>query len=164
MRHIRLLLLPLVLAWVGEASATTTEDRLRACAAIDAPQRRLQCYDSVVTTLAGPGPAQGGSTATPPSAPTTTDQGANPEAAFGKEHWEGERETASIAARVSAVSRDAYGKLVVALDNGQVWRQNKTEKVHIAVDDRIVIERGMLSSFFFQVNEGNRKIKFTRVQ
>ena len=77
---------------------------------------------------------------------------------------QGERETDRITARVNAVSRDAAGKLVVGLDNGQVWRQLKAETVRIAIDDRVVIERGMLASFFFRVNDSSRKIKFTRVR
>ena len=103
---ILLLLLPPLLAGAAGAGATTTAARLRACAAIGEADRRLQCYDGVAAALAPPGPAQNDPTALPPSAATVQDSG--PAADFGREHWQGERETDRITARVNAVSRVRY--------------------------------------------------------
>ena len=174
------LLLLGTLVFSGTALAVSTEDRLLACSEINDTTNRLACYDNLAEAIATPTAAavapttpeettetqaNPAATATEPAstAGTVATTSTDPEEGFGKEHWVSERDSPALAARVTAVRKNAYGKLVVSLDNGQVWRQVKSEKVRIAVDDSILIERGMLNSFFFQVNDNNRKMKFSRV-
>ena len=83
---------------------------------------------------------------------------------FGQEHWESQREGMQLEARVSAAYKNAYGKWVVTLDNGQVWKQLRSETIRISVDDNVLIERGLMNSFFFRLNDNNRQIKFSRVK
>ena len=57
------------------------------------------------------------------------------------------KETASITAHVQALERAADGRLVIALDNGQRWRQESSTELLLEIGDAVTIERGAMSSF-----------------
>ena len=99
-----------------------------------------------------------GSDATAPSKESGEDR-------FGKEHWDSERAAPEeITATIVAAELNPYGKAVVRLDNGQIWKQLKNEKVKVTLGDKVTIVRGQFKSFFFKFNDGNRKYRFTRVK
>ena len=153
------------MALCGPVMAASLEARLQRCLQIDESAPRLVCYDDVSRSL----PGSSDQSAPMEAAPTSAGAIAAEETAlkntesFGKDHWESEREISSLDSVVAAVQKDAYGKLVVRLDNGQVWRQVKNEKIRVAVNDPIIVERGMLNSFFFVLPDSKRKVRFKRV-
>ena len=162
----RLITIIAILSLHAEVAAADLENRIQACSSIDDPGSRLACYDDVAGALEGGTAERSVAGADRKVSPGTPRAASQPEAteSFGKEHWQSQREVDTLESVVSAVEKDAYGKLVVRLDNGQIWRQVKVERVRIAVNDAVRIERGMLSSFFFVLPEGNRKVRFTRVE
>jgi translation initiation factor IF-1 len=162
----RLLLLLGLIPIAGYCLADVTSDKLRACANIDDIHQRVACYDGIVASLPQPSLSAEKprvSKADEPAAAAGVAAITEQQDSFGKEHWESEREGTTIEANVVAVEKSGYGKLVVTLDNGQVWRQVRSEKIRISEGDRVTIERGVLNSFSFQINDINRKIKFTRL-
>ena len=153
------------MALCGPVMAASLEARLQGCLQIDESAPRLACYDDLSRSLPGSSdqsapmdsvPASAGAAAAEETTSGSTQS-------FGKDHWESEHEISSLDSVVAAVQKDAYGKLVVRLDNGQVWRQVKNEKVRVAVNDPIINERGMLNSFFFVLPDSKRKVRFKRV-
>ena len=161
----------LILALISlDVSADAMTTKLLSCSAIEAPLERLECFDKIVTGLStgitAPGPAEAMQEPLPVA---TASQLESAESAvsnqqFGQEHWESQREGMQLEARVSAAYKNAYGKWVVTLNNGQVWKQLRSETIRISVDDSVLIERGLMNSFFFRLNDNDRQIKFSRVK
>lgn len=138
--------------------AVLAEDTLATCAQIQADAQRLACYDG----LAG----YGASGTAPPTAPFNATAPiaaapdaaaavavANPAADFGllqpaikqrdPENW-----VESITAEVKSVTRNAEDRLVITLDNGQVWAQSETKpSAVLKPGDLVRIKRAALGSF-----------------
>jgi hypothetical protein len=58
-------------------------------------------------------------------------------------------------ASVSAVTRRADGRLVVTLDNGQVWSQlERDNATEVAVGDKVNVRRGSLGSYILTTRSG----------
>ena len=153
-------MLPYALALDAEESG-----RLNRCVAIDESAARLQCFDefarAATQTVQGNTPA--GAIAT--SAVAGAQTGVANVKDFGREHWESTRDTPeSIEAAVVDVHNDAYGSLVLTLDNGQRWKQRGTERFRVDTGERIVIQRGTMSSFFLRKANGTRLVRFTRLE
>jgi len=165
-----------------EAGASGLEESIRQCRTLESAQARLECYDAVelaprpadaaasgsvapatVPSSATAGAAPTTATATAPASATAPEPGEASD--FGREHWEASRETPdSIRASVAAVARGGYGKLVITLDNGQVWQQRGSEKFQLSEGDAVVIERGALNSFFLSKADGTRKLRVSRLR
>tara|TARA_R110002110_G_scaffold415860_1_gene658743 strand:+ start:70460 stop:70987 length:528 start_codon:yes stop_codon:yes gene_type:complete len=154
------------------ASASSDESVL-ACAKLATASERLSCYDEIAASL-GVGSVRSSEpedsqhiNVRPTEALVGTAIATEPKEAednFGKEHWNSERDVEQVQARIATVQKDAYGKLVVKLDNEQVWRQVNDERIRLAEDDQVTIERGLLNSFVFRLQDSNREIKFSRVK
>lgn len=138
----RTLLLAALLLSAAAANADSLTKQLRACATIKSDGERLACYDTLGNSL---------------------DQRA--EQNFGHEQQRiAEEAPDSINAAITSVQAGAYGKLVLALDNGQVWRQSDSARVNWSQGDKVLVERGLFGSFFMKDADGGRKIRVRRVQ
>lgn len=137
----------------GGVSAGTVEQGLAGCAGIDGEQQRLACFDALARDVVTP--AQG---ATPPVAdgPSTH--------AFGLEHKDPNLGgTSELRATLSAVKKTALGRMVLILDNGQVWQQKDSKTLLLHEGDAVLIERGALSAFYLSA-DGNKRIAVARVK
>ena len=190
-----LTLVALAAASPGRA-APATQDLLEAashCAGIADDHARLACYDSlaprVKDALAAPPAALPGN-----RAPTTDEQrswfgfdlgglfGASPEqqttpAQFGNDklpETHAKEETAaatvdSITAGVTDVAFTPFGRFIVFLDNGQVWRQieGDTDRAVFkkpAKNNKVTISRGFIGSYNLTLNDSAKLFKVTRVK
>lgn len=72
----------------------------------------------------------------------------------------------SITATVTEYSFNPFGKFIVFLDNGQVWKEIDTGTAHFIKGgpNTVRIERGMLGSYNLYVNDSNKLFKVTRVK
>ncbi|HSM96906.1 MAG TPA: hypothetical protein VLT91_12735 [Rhizomicrobium sp.] len=113
--------------------------------------------------------------ATPPAAQTTPGQfGADkipvptPPSGAGSESAAAAapQEIDSITATVTDYSFNPFGKFIVFLDNGQVWREIDSDPAHFSKGstNTVTIERGMLGSYNLHINDGNHTYKVTRVK
>jgi len=154
------------------AGADSLEDSIRQCRTLESQRERLECYDAVeiaprpanatesrslspsVPSAAPTGAAPAAATAMAPASATAPEPGEASD--FGREHWEASRDTPdSIRASVSSVARGGYGKLVVTLDNGQVWQQKGSEKFQLREGDAV---------FFLSKADGTRKLRVSRLR
>jgi hypothetical protein len=165
------------------------------CAAITDNTARLSCYDAltprVKDALAAPPEALPGN-----RTPTAEEErswfgfdlsslfGASPSqqttpAQFGSDRLpsvHAQEQTAAaevdtITAGVTEVSFTPFGRFIVFLDNGQVWRQieGDTDLATFsfrkpAKDNKVMISRGLIGSYNLSINDSNRTFKVTRVK
>ena len=78
-------------------------------------------------------------------------------------------EIESIAAGVTEYSFTPFGKFIVFLDNGQVWRQQEGDSDHAsfhtkAKDNKVTISRGFLGSYNLAINGSEKIFKVDRVK
>ncbi|MGN6147582.1 MAG: hypothetical protein ACTHPD_03480 [Rhizomicrobium sp.] len=114
-----------------------------------------------------------GSNGTPPAVQTTPGQfGADKlaakeaPAAEGAAQPEQPKAIESITAAVTDYSINPFGRFIVFLDNGQVWKQIDSDVAHFSKggSNTVMIERGMMGSYNMHINDGNHVYKVTRVK
>ncbi|GGA64415.1 hypothetical protein GCM10011369_02210 [Neiella marina] len=90
----------------------------------------------------------------------------SPEEQFGLEQQIIKQEVKKLEAItgiVTAVSKDAYGKLTLGLDNEQRWKlQSKGPR--ISKGDTVIIERGTLGSFYLRKEGSSRTSRAKRLE
>ena len=143
--------------------------QLASCLAIFGSVERLACYDRIARAATGqasavaplaPRPAPGPAPQLPPRAPAGQE--------FGSEQVRGRTppaQSSRMAADITGVTVNPFGKFTVTLANGQVWRQ-------LDSDDRTVrprktmhsvrIERGLMGSYNLQFNDSSLVYKVSR--
>lgn len=186
----------LLLSFVGPALADSRDDALQAigkCAGIAEDKARLACYDAlsgrVKDALATPpssldreptkdeqeswfgfdiGGLFGGGSAKPA---TPAEFGSERTAAVQekREEVKAREEITSITAKLTDVAFTPFGKFIVFLDNGQVWRQlpADSDKAHFRStpsDNEVTISRGVLGSYNLQINDSEHIYKVSRVK
>ncbi|HEY5046723.1 MAG TPA: hypothetical protein VII49_01720 [Rhizomicrobium sp.] len=178
------------------AFAAAPEDVLEAvgkCAAVADDKARLACYDAaaphVKQALATP-PAEllghreptaqeqkswfgfdlSGLFGASPSQQTTPEQfGADQLPETHAKEDKAALEVDSIAAGVTDYAYTPFGKFIVFLDNGQVWRQSEGDADHarfekIAKENKVTISRGLLGSYNLKINDSDKLFKVDRVK
>jgi hypothetical protein len=157
----------------GVAGAASGDDELARCAAIDAPDARLACFDALAArsktatppassatapsptpvwksalapaaAAAAPAPAAASATAAP-AAPAAGNEGQN----FGLNPVQLHIEPtgpASIEATVSTVTESRNGQTSVRLDNAQTWIIEEAD-VRLVAGDKVMIKRAALGSY-----------------
>lgn len=146
----------LVLGLQPAGGAESAED----CAAIEAADERLACFDRVfgfdggaqaegqleepagaapARDAAGPTAGVAGSAAVPAVSSSDAD--------FGLDKPKSETEGESLTSGIAAVGKDDYGKLIFELDNGQVWRQTEYKRFRAKEGEKVVIRRGSFGSY-----------------
>ncbi|MGD0190182.1 MAG: hypothetical protein ABSD74_05540 [Rhizomicrobium sp.] len=185
-----------VLAYVTPVCAETRDDVLDAlgkCAAVADDKERLACYDAIAPhvkqALATP-PAE-----LPGNRPPTKEEqqswfGFNLDHLFGADTAQqttpqqfgadqlpethakedtAAKEVDSITARVTEYAYTPFGKFIVFLDNGQVWRQVPGDADHAtfhkaASDNTVTVSRGFLGTYNLKINDSEKIFKAERVK
>jgi hypothetical protein len=160
-------------------TARGTLAEIAKCADIATATERLQCYDTAAATaktiLAAPQPQpaseaedEGGVLAwfgLASKKPVTKPED------FGKapEEVAGPKEISEISATVTEFAKNAYGKALFILDNGQIWKQIDGDSVEVAAPRQgatmaVKIEKGIMGSFSLTVEGRNGLIKVRRIK
>ena len=134
---------------VGCASDDTSLER---CAAIEESTARLACYDAAQTDRAADSDA------------STSEPGESEEGDFGFEARVLPKTPDQITSAVARVSRDPFGKLTLTLENGQVWKQIDTKRLHIRDDSRVVIRKAALRSFLLHLEGSTTTTRVRRLE
>ena len=158
---------------------------LESCSAIEDPVERLACYDTLAGRLPADTAKAGGTTpgavdpvasktdVIAPSAPavTPTVPSVKPtpdaEANFGFEYSQQSKEKRPDKLRFKWTNKrkDAYGKWIITMENGQVWRQTDSRRFSLENSDQwVVISRGVLGSFFLGEPDRKGSIRVKRVK
>jgi hypothetical protein len=176
------------LAWALAANGAA--GTLLACRGIIDQGARLSCYDALTdeSSKAGPAPASAPAPTPAPvaaaAAPVATDGIAatasrpeatppvpSPEELFGRDPVESEgivRHAAGIEpvdelhAHVANAQVDASGKLIVTLDNGQVWSQIDSPPLNLKNGAEVRIHRAAMGSYLLTGAESKRSIRVRR--
>lgn len=152
-----------------DAAAQDVAGQLAACAAMSDATQRLACFDALTR------PAQ------PPTETTTTQMPAQLPAAselrreeFGAEQIPREGDAAapdddSITAGVTNISVTPFGRFVLTLDNGQMWRQIDGDTARVVPTtslsrSSVLIWHGTLGSYNLQFAGHNALYKVRRVK
>lgn len=157
-----------IVLWAGNAVAAepAVPESLRACAAIPVDAERHACYDREMARLV-PGAAGAGAAAAAASAkaapPLTAEQrfGLSP----GQEVAQAAKAEPlqSLDAKVASVSEISNGRIVINLDNGQVWRQVDTDvRITLKPGDAVSIKRNAMGSYW--LSSEKRSIRVKRLQ
>jgi hypothetical protein len=180
----------------SNALASSRDDVMEAlgkCAAIADNQARLACYDAMAPHIkevlatppeslpAGQAPTKeeqeswfgfdlsnlfGAS----PAQQTTPQQfGSDQLPATHAKEDVAAHEVESISAGVTEYAYTPFGKFIVFLDNGQVWRQQEGDSDHAsfhtkAKDNKVTISRGFLGSYNLAINGSEKIFKVDRVK
>jgi hypothetical protein len=168
-------------------------ERLGKCAQVQDDKERLACYDAlsprVKDALATPpatlsheptkdeqkswfgfdiGSLFSSGTAVPQTTPQTFGQESTPVAKTEEKKVEAE-EVNEITVGVTDYSYTPFGKFIVFLENGQVWRQQEgdTDRAHFSgapTDNKVTITRGAFGSYNMQINDAHHQFKVVRVK
>jgi hypothetical protein len=170
---------------VATASANALHDELRVCRDLPDDDARLICYDTAVDRSRQSGYISPAATSEkPPSAALAKPAGAPGTAAatgaavelsqedlFGKtgdevgrtvEEATGSERIDSLSATVTKLQQYSYNKVLITLDNGQLWRQIDTSNLRLRAGDAVVIERAALGSFMLKKQGSKRSMRVSR--
>jgi hypothetical protein len=150
-------------------SMTGASDPLAQCRAVADATARLACYDAIpVAAASAPEPLQ----AAPPVVAATATAAAaapaapSPEEMFGRTSTEVRQATRTeleeLTASVTAVQVNYGGKLLVQLDNGQVWSQVDTASLSLRPGSQVRIRRASLGSYMLTEVGHSRSIRVRR--
>ena len=159
------------------AYADELRDKLSTCNDLTDADARLACYDAAVdrsrqSAASGPAPAAPQPAAPAQAEPAKTGAGTlSQEDLFGKSGDEMERTVQeatgsapidSLGATISKLQRYSYDKVLITLDNGQVWKQIDGSSLRLRVGDAIEIERASLGSFMLKKQGSKRTMRVSR--
>jgi hypothetical protein len=139
----------LLMVVVPESSARDLSAGLEKCRAEKDDTRRLACYDGL---SAEPGDQLAKAGAETADTPKSSEEQFGYEGALAREESDRAKEEARglgrLEATVTGISTRGDNTLVVTLDNGQVWTQNRPDAFfRLKVGEKISIEPGVLGSF-----------------
>jgi len=140
-------------------------EELAKCSSIENALKRLVCYDEVVegsgmATAAASTPASRPAS-TPATEQSAASQPSDPERDFGKPKRSDEIDV--LAVQIESKRKNAYGKWVITLTNGQRWEQTDSETFMLPDDGKYQIERGVFDSFFLAREGLSKRIKVRRI-
>ncbi len=156
------------------ALPASADERLLDCRGIESAEQRLACYDSTIDALyavesrkpadVSPNePAVAYSAKVTSESPAGIDAEQEPEDQFGKPEPRVELNNA-IDATVTAVSRTSHKKLLITLDNQQIWQQLDSLTMRLQVGDEINVRSARLNSYLLRKRSGGRSIRVKRIQ
>jgi hypothetical protein len=166
--------------------ANTLLDDLSICAKNSDNLQRLVCYDKLaenspsnqqkvqqqiplqVTSsipLTQLKPPQKAHIIKPQSAFNVTNEVNQQQANFGQEDKQRTKDLIKeIQAQVVLVKKGTYGKQIITLNNGQVWRQTDSTYLKLRKGQAIIIKRGAMGSFFIGKHSTNKRIRAKRIK
>ena len=159
------------------------------CAGIADSQARLACYDDLARVV-NPPAAEPSMHIAAPAAPTAPivehketefgTKGVAPQTTpqqFGSERLpqmpaqedEKPKEIDSITATLTEYAKNPFGKFIVFLDNGQVWRQLQGDSGEARFnrnpkDNKITISRALFGSYSMLLNDSTKTYKVERIK
>ncbi|MDP5147193.1 hypothetical protein ORI98_12195 [Shewanella sp. ULN5] len=167
----------LIVASTTAQANTGLEQQLSICAVKSDKLDRLICFDdlaakvqqananghAVAVTL----PAVAAQATAPAvqsnAVPVVSSVPQNPAADFGLQKTV-EEDLGKLYFEVAAVTKDPYGKFIITLNNGQVWKQTENDRYKLNKGQIIYIEKGALSSFLLGTDNRNSTTRVKRLK
>ncbi len=146
------------------------------CAAIVDDEQRLECYDKAASAISPAIRAEveqrrklAAARAAEAAAAAEAARAAKERDRFGREGVRGFRgsdeDVAEIQSDVTEVLRDSTGKMIIVLENGQMWRQvDGSTMGSIRAGSTVTVKRGSLGSYRLVPEKGNRTFQVIRMR
>ncbi len=166
-----------VLSVVKIAGGAELPTELIDCRALTSAVARLDCYDQAIDAHT-PSPSQAAMRRTAenpaPVVPTAAAATAASEPKLSQEDLFGKGETElrklvqeatdteeidRIEATVVEVRKTKSGKVVITLDNGQVWIQADSSRARVSIDDKVTIRRRSFGSYTLYSKKTSNRVK-----
>ncbi|MDJ0749162.1 MAG: hypothetical protein QNJ11_06740 [Woeseiaceae bacterium] len=166
MMRLSLLLLSL-LPWTSLAADTA----LIECRQIDDIEKRVACYDDIVDSRYR-SDSSGHTDAAAAPAPAEDREVPDAQSLFGTGDAEARQivettleieQIEQIEATVSDVRESVGDKMIVTLDNGQIWRQLDSKTLHLKNGEVVIIRKASFGSFLLEKKSGSRSIRMKRI-
>ena len=161
------LLIAFTLLISQSALASSLQQQLSTCSAVDNDIVRLQCFDklSSIPALASAA-AMKATTTTKSSKPSVNNAQLvqNKNEIFGFEAQQTRLTPEQLSVTVSSISKGVRGQLTFTLKNGQVWKQKDNTSFRLKADKQVYIKKGALGSFFLGQEGRNKKIRVKRLK
>ncbi len=161
---------PIAIAQETEPPSTST---VYACAEISADDERLACYDSAVGRLKTAEEAGEITTVSRKDVEEVQRESFGfsipslPRLALPKlgSSDDADSEISEVTFTATKIDKDPYGKLIVTLENGQVWHQTDSASVYVSKrgDKTTTIKRAALGSFMMKIGN-SRSFRAKRQQ
>lgn len=149
----------LALAFGSQASIN---DKLAQCAQLSDNGLRLACFDALAKQ-AKADPAMAAASNESLRRPAVVAKTEDKAASFGMEQKvQRETQLEQLTAIVTKVDKNPYGKLVIVLDNGQIWKQSDSNYLSLKNGDKVVLDKGALGSIYLSTEGSNRNIRVSR--
>ncbi|MDJ0710632.1 MAG: hypothetical protein QNJ14_09590 [Woeseiaceae bacterium] len=148
-----------------------TDKELADCRRIESTEERVTCYDAIVDADAAPYSTNDGKAGSRPDI-SATDTSLSAKSLFGTNDSDARRivekslaieQLEHIKATVADVQESPGQKPILALENGQIWRQIDSKTLHLKSGDAVVIRKASLSSFLLEKASGSRRIRVRRI-
>lgn len=154
-----------MLALPAKADEAASLKAFLQCRQISDNNARLACYDAAGQAAA---PAATAPTAAKPKSPEEEKRAV--EESFGHEalpvaQKEAAKKAQEYRAKVAVFSSDAYGNLILVLDNGQVWRQTDGLETQLLTGEQwVTIHRAAMGSYLITIESVHRSYRFKRIK
>lgn len=179
MHHLKLIVPASIvfLSIVKIAGGAELPTELIDCRTLTSAIERLDCYDQAIDAhTTAPSQAAEPRTAENPAPVVTTAAAAtaasvpklSQEDLFGKGETElrksvqeatGTKAIDRIEATVVEVRKSASGRVIITLDNGQVWKQSESSRARVSVDDKVTIRRRSFGSYTLYSKKTSIRVK-----
>jgi len=169
-------------------AAEVLRDDVLVCRGMPDDGARLACYDAAVdrsrqrsadgrdsAAAASPAPVAAAAAQQVPESTAAAAAGAaapiSQEALFGKntdavqrsiEEATGNPVLDSLSGEIAGLQQVGYDKVLITLDNGQIWRQVDASQLRLRTGDSVVIERAALGSFMLKKQGSKRTMRVSR--
>lgn len=176
MRFPSFIILLTLLVTPGISQAETLAQAVEKCRIVSNSLKRLVCYDQLAQRANNLEDsdlaefyAQRPVVHAPPGGPVQPQRvdprTSEPQSDFGLEaqkQRQKNEEVSEITAVVGKVEKAPKGKLIITLDDGQVWRQTDGASYRLKSGDTVIISRGTLGAFYLKKYDTNKRIRVKR--
>jgi hypothetical protein len=160
-----------ILAGAAPAAAATLEQSLVTCSAKADATVRLKCYDDIARGLSAEArkvaearEAEAAAAAAAAATAAAAKAEADSKVAFGMASRDEAAAAQQIEAGITELLKDASGKTIFVLDNGQMWRQADAFSVPAKVGGKVIVKRGSLGSYRLFLAGSNRSAQVIRMR
>ena len=138
------------------------ESNLALCRTIADPLERVACYDAALDAASQESVeiTKSQESVEPTASPTAESQFGRSDQSI-KDTLEIE-DVSEIAYPVIEIRQSPLGRLIIELENGQIWMQTDATRLNLKPGDIVSVRAGLGGSYYLQKTSGSRSVKVKR--